>query len=347
MYPVRGFTLLEMMVSVAIGTAITMSALVLTADMQRYSHRHMGELGSSQRLRDALELLSHDIRHAGVGVGYSEAAVFDGMVLGSIQTTGGASFQTDNRSISTVDGQLMTDDFILRLAEGERRTILYLESGSGLICDGLEFGDNELVVVTARNGRGARTLRIQGSSSSACTRGFCMDGCQQISYTEDEAYRSDASAVGRTFAAGDIFRSYETVVWFVAPDDDGYPSLRRATDSALASCTQPNTRCGSEVADGIEVVQYTIWRLDDDSNQWVQLPKSQVIDTYDRLRVDLEMIARARSNPKFGAVQVQRSQLEPSLCVPEGCEANATDQSPRVTLRTTIEVKNAGYLQIQ
>lgn len=343
----RGFTLLELMVALGIGLAISFLAFTLTADMQRYSHRHMSELGASQRLRQVLDLIASDVYHAGIGVGYTPTGEFEGFLVGDFQAEGGAQFDVDNRSITTVDGVLLTDDLGVRRADGERRTILYLEEGLGLICDGMNFEANELVAVTARNGSGARTLRVLDHSSADCTRGSCVDGCQSITYSEDETYRSDSSVVGRSFSAGDLYRGFETVVWFVVTDDEGNPSLRRAGQQALASCSDVSASCGAEVAEGIEVVQYTMWQMDSSTEEWVEVSKESAITAEEALRVDIEIVAKGQSDPNIGMQHVVESQLEPSLCIPTHCGDNSHDQTPRLVLRTTIEVRNAGRLRIR
>ncbi|MES2423852.1 MAG: prepilin-type N-terminal cleavage/methylation domain-containing protein, partial [Pseudomonadota bacterium] len=65
-----GFTLVELMVSMAIGLAIVLALLILLVDV----NRHNSELGKSSRMvengRYALQVLGEDIAHAGYWGGY-------------------------------------------------------------------------------------------------------------------------------------------------------------------------------------------------------------------------------------------------------------------------------------
>ena len=342
-----GFTVLELIVAMGIGLIVTVGALVMTADLQKNYHRHIGELGANQRLRETLELLAQDVRNAGVGVGYDPNGVFGGFLTGGFSTAGGASFSANERSMATLDGAVLTDDLGIRRAEGERRTILFLESGAGVICAGQTFTANELVIVTARNGRAARTIRILGATPGACQRGSCTNGCQLVSWAFDPTYAADSSSNVRSFAAGDLYQKYETVVWFVATDNTGFPALRRASGDILDTCSSVSEACGAEVAEGVEFLQFAVFRLDTLTHQWVQVQHDQPIQTLERLRIDLELVVRARSDPGVGRAHVVRSELSPGLCVPEHCGSDQTDRVPRIALRTSVEVRNAGRLQIR
>lgn len=343
---VRGVTLLELTISLGVGATIAAAAMVLTSDFGRFHHRQVGHLSLGHRLRSAAELLAADIRNAGVGVGYTPSGRFGGLVGGPFTAPGGATFEPAGRDVETPDGTVRTDDLVLRRAIGARRTILGLDPGSVEICRGLSLAAGDRVVASARTGLSARTLRVQGAVEAACTLGRCMDGCTTVSFSDDPSYVSDPSALTRTFRGGDLFTDFQVVAWFVATDDDGEAALRRAELEALETCATAGSSCGGEVAGGIETLQIRWARFDEGLSSWVELDPSQPVETFDRLRVDLELLGRARGDPKVGKTQPVVSQLEPGLCLPMPCGAER-DSVPRLALRTTVEVRNAGRLRIR
>lgn len=343
----RGYTLLEMTVSIGLGSAIALGALTLTADFNRFQHRHLGELGADQRLRDSLDLIAQDIRNAGVGVGYRPDGEYAGFITGNFSLPGGAVFDATNRVISTSDGNVLTDDLGLRRALGDRRTVLFLEEGTGQICTGLEFESGDRVAVTSRSGRSGKTLRILGSSPTPCTRGVCSGGCASITWAADPAYVSSPAATTQLFVGGDLYQDYETVVWFVSVDDEGFPSLRRVSGDRIYTCATAGETCGGEAAEGVVFLHYAVARLDATSGAWVAVSQDQPIRSFEPLRVDIEMIARSKSDPGVGLTQSVSSDLEPGLCAPAHCGNGELDTVPRLALRTSVEVRNAGRLTIR
>lgn len=345
----RGYSLMEVVTATALGTALTVGGLVMTANFNRFSHRHVGELEVQQRLRRMMDLIAEDLHNAGVGVGYTTNGEFSGLMTGGFTLSGGGAFQANDRALTTTDGIIYTDDIGLRRALGTRRTVAFLESGVGQICRGMRLQADDRVSVTSRSGRSARTLRILSSSDAACTRGQCVGGCTEITYAPDSAYLSDAGAMTQRFVSGDLFAEYETVVWFLALDGEGFPTLRRVAGKDIETCAAADTTCGGEVAEGVEFLQTALWRLDSTTHEWVTVSADQPIRTYERLKVDLELVARTRGDPGIGHSVVIRSEINPSLCAPANCGENEAKNTtvPRIALRTSIEVKNSGYLRMQ
>ncbi|MEO1227563.1 MAG: hypothetical protein AAFZ18_01570 [Myxococcota bacterium] len=343
----RGFSLLETLTGLALGTFVSVGALVLTSNFQRFSHRHVGEIETSQGLRRALDLMSEDLRNAGVGVGYMPDGTFSGLLGGAFSLPGGASFSANNRAIKTVDGSLLTDDLGVRRALGRRRTIAYLDGGYGEVCRGLNLAADDIVSVVSRSGLAGRTLRIVSASATTCSRNPCSNGCQGLSFASDPSYLSDPSALSRRFTAGDMFQEYETVVWFIAVDADGFPSLRRVGGAAIQTCAAADESCGGEVGEGVEFIQMAWWRLDS-SGAWVSVSHDSMVQTEDPLKVDVEIVTRTRQDPGVGRSRHVESEIETGLCVPAHCGRTETpDRVPRTVLRTSIEVRNAGRLRIR
>lgn len=336
------------MTGLALGTFVSVGALVLTSNFQRFSHRHVGEIGADQNVRRALDLMAEDVRNAGVGVGYAPDGTFSGLLGGGFSVSGGASFMANNRSIQTMDGTLRTDDVGVRRALGKRRTVAYLEGGYGEVCQGLKLGTDDIVSVVSRSGLAGRTLRVLSASPTACSRNPCAAGCLGVSFASDPSYLSDAGAVTRRFTAGDMFSEYETVVWFVAVDSEGFPSLRRAGGAAVNTCSSANETCGGEVAEGVEFVQMAWWRLDAATGNWVSQSHDALPKTEDPLKVDIELVVRTRQDPGVGRFRPIESEIEAGLCAPEHCgRSGDSDQVPRMVLRTSVEVKNAGRLRLR
>lgn len=340
----RGFSLVETVVAVALGTIVAIAGLAITRDFHRFHARHTSELEAAQGLREALELIAEDVRNAGVGVGYQPEGRFAGFLTGTLELPGGARFQAEGRSVSTVDGSLPVDDLGIRRALGQRRTILYLEDGTGEICAGLGLEPRTRVAVTSRNGLTARTLLVLGASASACTRGICSGGCDRITWSGDDAYVSDPRALISPFTGGDLFADFETVVWFVAADASGQAQLRRHV--AETGCPSLDETCGGKVAPGVELLQYELWRFDAETRTWARLSHAGPIETLERLRVDLELVVRGRSDPGVGRTPPVTSQLAPGVCLPAPC-GSEHDGVPRMALRTTVEVRNAGRFRLQ
>lgn len=342
----RGFTLIEMMVVLLIGTFLALAAFTLTADMGRLRTGHIAALELHQNTRHALHLIETDLMNAGVGVGYLDDGSFAGIIEGSFEVAGGATFVADDRALTGVDGALLTDDLGVRRALGERRTILALGEGTGELCSGLSFDADELVVASARSGVGSFALRIDSSAAASCTRGLCAGGCTAIEWTADEEWSSSADLSMDIFSAGDLFTEYATVVWFVTPDADGLGQLRRVASSQLDACTAVGMTCGAEVARGVEMLQYAVWWFDADTSTWTQASQMAPLPGDVRLRVDLEIIARARTDADAFKTVPIASQLAPGVCVPAPCGSDL-DGVPRLVHRTTVEVRNAGLMRLR
>jgi hypothetical protein len=153
--------------------------------------------------------------------------------------------------------------------------------------------------------------------------------------------------VSAGFTAGDLFTEFETVVWFVARGEDGRAQLRRVGARTADACAAPDATCGALVAEGIELLQYRVSAFDPSTRAWEAVSLAAEIATPRRLRVDLELVARGRSDPGVGTTPLIESQLEPGLCIPGPCGQPERDGVPRVALRTTVEVRNAGRLRIR
>lgn len=334
----RGMTLVELVVAFGIGAAVALLAFSLAADMGRVQHRQVATLETTQGLRRAGELLAEDLRNAGLGMGYDHAGRFWGLALGE------PPFSTGGRVVTTQDGDLPTDDLLLRRSVGIRRTVLGVDGGFLEVCAGAAPKVDSLVAVTGRTGLGARIYRLQARNPSGCTMGMCMAGCERWQVDLETGLSPNGGAEPMVARGGDVFTQFESVAWFVVPDADGRSGLYRGSGFELESCLAPEAGCGGLVADGVLMMQVRYAHFDAAATAWVELSPTDPIVGFDRVRVDLELFARAESDPRIGRSVRLESQLAAGVCVP-AC-ADPIDSVPRAAFRTTVEVRNAGRLRI-
>lgn len=335
----RGLTLIEIMVGVAVGSIIIVAALSLAVYSARIQHRQSSNLQVSRGLRDAAELIAEDVRNAGVGVGYDASGVFGGFALGA----DASPFAPSGRTVTSRDGSLPTDDLVIRRALGRRRSALGQLAGEVELCVGLGVEAGDLISIVAKNGLSATAYRVQSLHASTCALGVCVEGCEAAALTPTSLVPG-----GALVRSGDAFADLDVVAWFVVPpgDDPDHPGgLRRATQAQFGACAQAFD-CGGLVSDVVTMLQVRYARFDEGLSSWVELDPAQPIRTRERLRVDLELFGRSRTDPGLGQAYGLVSELVSETCAPSPC-GTEPGSVPRAAYRTTVEVRNAGRLRIQ
>jgi prepilin-type N-terminal cleavage/methylation domain-containing protein len=352
----RGFTLIEMMVASAVGLFIVATALIFVSHQTRLLEFTKNELDRDRSGRLALDLLTDDLRLAGLGVGYDGAGNFAGMMLGSFSVQGGASF-SNTQAIQLNYGAntqgrvgnytLSTNDIGIRFANGAWRSIAQYSGSSGQVCAGGGFQSGDVVLLVADDAFTARTVRLSTiNTNAACVVGSCVSGCDTFSFTSDPSYVSSLNAQTASYVGGEMAGGYKTIVWFVDTTgaDPGSGNLMRAEVSAAKPCTARNSSCGQVVAYDVEMVSMSIYQWDQTTSTWVNQTTSQALTDRRRVRLDLEMVARTRTSETRQQDPIAL-QINAGTCVPGPC--GAQDQIARKVLRTSVEVRNAGRMNLQ
>lgn len=361
-----GFTLLELMIGVAIALFLTAAAVAFA----RHETRLMGvsneQLDLEQSSRSAVDLLASDLRQAGVGIGYDATDTFRGLLLenfdagGVTWNDGGARAQIQLQKSDPVTGanlgpvyNMTTEDIGIVLADGAFATIAdYNIAGGGQFCrsPGVDFEPGEVVVFRSEEGLAARSTVINPIGPQPCRFGTCIDGCVDFTWQlqPNPGFVTSPAAQGENYLGGEIHGGLKTLVWFVDSTDPAAPNrgqLRRTIfDGDPANdCLARDSNCGAVVAENVETLQVEPWTWDDSTGAWTRLTGAQRVQGRNRVRVDLELVVRSRVAGVRKHEPVQLA-LAPGQCVPEPCTAdrNQWDQLNRRVYRTSVEIKNSG-----
>lgn len=340
----RGFTLIELMVAVGISSFLVAAALMLVRHEVRLLGLSDQTLQLTQSTRLALNLLSEDLRLAGAGVGYSEGGEFAGIEIGSF-TRGGATFQSNNRALNLPGGASVTDDVGLFYANGNAGTIEGYSSGGVLrMCKAPDkrplFEGKETVLLRSEDGLAARTVIITApATDSGCIDGDCVNGCELYNFMADTSFESGVGVATVNFSGGTATGGFRRVTYFVEasdPTDVRRGHLRRVE----GDCPALDATCGQRLAENFESIQMRVFQRVD--GNWVDVTEAAgPPDTYDRIRVDLELVARARTEGD-GPTDAVLAALEPNLCF-QTC--GAQDRFKRRVMRVSVEVKNSGRVR--
>src|SRR5687768_1400823 len=111
---VRGFTLVELMVSMAIGLFVVAAAFTFVVHQNQLLEFTRRSIDRDRGGRVSLDLLVQDLRHAGIGTGYAPDGTFNGIIFGDFTVPGGAIFH----------GNDLSDDIGIRMANGSYRSIV-------------------------------------------------------------------------------------------------------------------------------------------------------------------------------------------------------------------------------
>ncbi len=340
----RGFTLVEVVVASAISLCIVSAAVAFAGHASRLLGITKQSLDLEQINRASMDLLLEDLRHAGTGVGYSTDGSFPGLKLGAFNFDG-ASFNSNNNSVILSSGTASTDDIGIIVADGAYATIAhYSLAGTGQICAGSGISSGSLVMLHSDDGISGRSVIVGGITAAACLNGACERGCESFTWTADPSFTSDPSATSVLYAGGEMASGLKRIAWFVesSPGTPRIGNLRRAVFDNTHTCSARNASCGDLVADHVETVQTQIWRFDTTTSSW-QNATTGVLDDSDRIRVDVEMVVRGRTDTgtrRDPAVL----RLEPNTCIP-GC--STVDGVDRRVVRGSAELRNSGRMRIR
>lgn len=342
----RGFSLVELLVSVAAGSFILAAGVSLTTQHTRILSKTTNLVDRSQAARLTVELLAEDLRMAGVGVGYSPDGTFGGLARGSFTVSGGATFEADDGVVALASGAIATDDIGIRSATGRVRTIASYGAGNGELCAGSGLDAGDLAIMMTREGLHSRTVRIDAVVGAGCTSGVCLGGCERVQWSDDPTYRSDVYATSASYADGEMIGDFSEIVWFVEPGADQEGVLRRAEIDAARPCAARDDTCGGIVAYGVEAIQARIWQWDTVNDAWANRTTDGQVASRERIRVDVEVVVRGSDSQPISNGEEITLQLADAQCVPAPCGSKHDGISRRV-LRSSVEIRNAGRMQLR
>ncbi|MFO0723371.1 MAG: prepilin-type N-terminal cleavage/methylation domain-containing protein [Myxococcota bacterium] len=363
----HGFTLVEMMVGVALGSLVVMAAVGFAGHQVATLGKSNQVLEMTQVGRAALDLVADDVMHAGVGVGYQSNGNFGGIEAAGAYSFQGLNLSSDNRAITVNEeaGPLVapTDDLVLSLADGDTVTVVNYAPGpkTGQICapadGGVRMFENGPASVVLRDQFGlaavsgslapisavpAATLCADGATCEAA--GGAM-GCIDFSFTPDGVFQTDASAINVDYSGGSAASGFRRVAWYIDTDAGGRPQLRRVTSADLPCGGLGDQNCGTLIADDVESLHFRLYTFT--AGAWVDVTNAGApIATRDPVRVDLELVVRTRAVPEEAGQHSSPSLvLEGDTCLFGGgappCPAS---HYLRSTFRTSIDIKNSGYM---
>ena len=333
------------MVSSAIGLFTLAVAVQVASDHTSLLGQTSKRVDMLQSARGAVELLSEDLRHAGLGIGYRPDGQFGGLIRGTFTVQGGAQFFSNGVQQTLTTGSISTDDLGIRIATGDLRTIASFSGNQGQICAGSVLAAEDTVVMLSREALHVQTARLLTLNDAACVNGQCRDGCSTFTFALDGSYSSDADASTANYVGGMMVGDYAELVWFVAPGADNDGELRRAEVTQAQPCTARDQTCGGLVADNVETIQVAVWQWDETLGQWVDQTLTTAIGDRRRVRVDVELVLRAGTDGQAGAHQPVALQLD-TACVGGACGGTA-DSYRRFVMRTSVEVRNGGRMLIR
>lgn len=353
----RGFTLIEMMIGVVLGSLIVMAAVAFASHEVRTLARSNQVLEITQVGRVVTNMISDDLTNAGIGVGYRPDGTFDGIQVGTPARFGGA-FDTTNRPI-VVDGvPATTDDLVLQLADGATASIVNAPRGSLVganivtcapAAGEVNYAANERVLARDAFGLSAASYYVRAVAPTVCPGGVtCLvNGCQQVSLIADpNQFTSDAAAVNADYARGQLVGNFRQVTWFVDPAGRG--RLRRLVvdNGAAPDCSA--YACGGVVAEGVEALHFRMRTYDPTrAPPWRDVTVAGVTDNLP-VRVDIELVMRSRTDDATNQLHDPARVLLESggapVCIPAAC--NVQTPVRREVFRASVEVKNSGYMQL-
>lgn len=342
----RGFTLIELIISTAIGAMTVAVAVRFFADHTHLLNNTMNTTQMNQDARLAMNLLVRDLRHAGAGAAYRPDGRFAGLLRGSFSAPGGAQFYANDTQLSLESGEVPTDDLGLRVALGDVRTIASSQGNVGEVCSGGGYKSGDVVLMLTREGLHARSAKLGSLSATQCTDGQCERGCELFTIENDDTYLSDLSAVNASFSGGEMLGDFAQVVWFVVGGADAKGQLRRAETSNAAPCSNRDEDCGGTIAEGVETLQIAVHQWDPTTASWLDRTLETEITGRERIRVDVEMVAKATVGPGGTSRERAKLSLSPGTCIPMPCDGSRVD-TPRQVLRASVELKNSGKMMIR
>jgi prepilin-type N-terminal cleavage/methylation domain-containing protein len=371
----HGFTLIEMMIGVALGAIVILGAVAFAGHEVRVMTKSNQELEMNQVGRATMDLLAADLANAGAGVGeimLPAGPAFGGLTLGAFAIPGGLAFNSNNRAITLEDvtpgGAFVayntrTDDIGIRIADGTSASVVTYNAGAGVgqVClpepTQIPLVVNDDGVLHDQLGFFNKSVRLTAISGAvACTNGAICEsnglganGCINVTFTDyANQFLSEPGAAAANYAGGWLSGSYKEVVWFVETNNR-VGTLRRVAQNNWP-CAAYNT-CGQVVADNVESLHMQVLRFDPTTNTWVDhtiagLPTVSP-DNEQPLRVDIELVLRARSPEPEMTHDVPALLLDGGNCLTTGAAGPCPKSMVRrLLMRRTVELKNGGRMKL-
>ncbi|MCK6545822.1 prepilin-type N-terminal cleavage/methylation domain-containing protein [Myxococcota bacterium] len=374
----RGLTLIELIVGVFISLTLTAAAVVFASHETKLLGYSSEQIDSQQSIRAAIDLMTGDIQSAGTGLGYLPSGEFAGLQIGSFTVPGGLQFNPNGvagANVTLRPGDVTTGaerssntyvlasrDLGLLLADGPIATIAQQNGAAGEICDAANAipAAQQMALFKGSDGLSVLPVLITlTGNAGACTFGQCLGaggaagtGCRPFTFVTDPnpVFAIPAGMANLSYLQGSAHTGFKEVVWFVnqaAAPNDATASLRRAVFDGRAGATcaaGSRANCGAEVAPWVETMQYRVWQWNSaGAGAWAQVNPPGPVNTRNRLRVDVELVTRARvsdGRPHDGIAL----RLAPGQCVPNtACPPTAAsrDNIPRRAYRWSVHVRNS------
>lgn len=354
----RGFTLIEMMIGVVLGSLIVLGAVAFASQEVRTLAVSGQVLELTQVGRTVIDMISDDVANAGMGVGYRADGSFAGLDLGTTARAG-ANFQSNNRAVAFDGFATTSDDLVLALADGATASIVSSPRGDlagqdvvtcAAPADEIRFSVGERVLVRDAFGLAAASYYVVAVPVpvAACPGGVVCEGgggCTTVTLGADsEQWTSDVDAATADYARGQLIGNFRQVVWFV--DDVRNGRLRRHTlTNTPEDCSAFD--CGAIVAEGVESLQFRVRARD--AAGWTDVTAAPRINDNRPIRVDIELAMRARTQDATNmrhdpALLLLESPTGVPQCLPGPCGTQTLIR--REVFRATVEIKNSGYMRL-
>ncbi|MBI2376760.1 MAG: prepilin-type N-terminal cleavage/methylation domain-containing protein [Deltaproteobacteria bacterium] len=356
-----GFTLIEMMVGLAVASLVIMAAVAFARDEIKAMGRGNQSLEMLQTGRAALDLLTRDLINSGAAIGYTMGGEFVGLHtdratvidLGPNSSASAVPFQADNApGVDPVWGYgVVSDDILIRGTDFSTSTIV---AGPPLqvdfrACNPTLLKPNALIVLRDKVGTTAGVWEVTSfgpGNTAPCPECLQSGLCDTFTPTAlaNPKLGFGTAALNAFAAESTVTSGYHTTLWFMTYGVDGSPQLRRAVDTDCAR----GPACGDLIADNIETVQAAYFRFDSEAipPDWVQV--TGPINSRDRLRVDLELVVRSRTpDERFHApIQLALEGAGGGTFPPTNPTLTTTQRESlkfyRIALRSSTYLRNSG-----
>jgi prepilin-type N-terminal cleavage/methylation domain-containing protein len=164
--------------------------------------------------------------------------------------------------------------------------------GFGQVCSGGSYEKDDIVLFQSEDTFDARAAKILTfTPGMACLSGTCIHGCDSMTWEQDDTYLAGRSSFGADYEGGEMSGGFTDVVWF---EFEG--NLRRAEINSTSPCTSRNETCGQVVDFDVDTLQARVLQWDASAGAWEDRTVAQSVTDPRRVRVDVEMVVRARKS---------------------------------------------------
>lgn len=351
--PVAGFTLLEAIIAIGLFTIVSSAVFIFARTQIRARKQTQHLLDTEQNARVALDAIRADVQSSGLGVGYAAGGAFLGVTMGPFGPPAAPLGTFESNNFVHAGGQV-SDDLRVRGALGPARTIAAydapLPSGSMEVCAGGGFQPGDEVLLVSESYQDARVVTLSAVSGTACSDGQCVGpgGCELLSFSDASGvFETDPNARFASYLGGTALRGFIDVTYFVEWNG-AVPGLYRAEGACAsrAACAIPDNLLG----EGVESLQVRVLEhdpasaiaLDQTSNATYRDPIAGGVTSTNRVRLEVEVVARSRSEESETPEGASCSTIDPTVCFPLG---GGKDRHRRRKLMTSIELKNSGHMR--